>query len=204
MYSNSSTTSARDRYGGLWLVSFAVNTLFPRLYMISSYRGQIKDSQSQEEKFKGVRAEQLSSKQALENEGKVLMQGDEGYSDKLQCISKLQDRIRTMRSTSQAAVEQLRETKMELDKITSNLGDIEGRLEVCQFMETRREVAKNLREVIQSIHKVGRSDKFSLNDEEKITKMMQAVAEFDERTEKVLGIAAAGARSGNAPRASRQ
>ena len=172
--------------------------------MLSSYIAQIKDSQSQEEKLKGVRADQLSSKQALENEGKVLMQGDEGYSEKLQCISVLQDTIRTMRSTCQAAVDQLRQTQMELDKIGSKLRDIEGRLEECQFMETRREVAKNLREVSQSIHKVGRSDRFSLKDEEKIKKMMQAVAEFDERTEKVLGIAAAGARSGNAPRTSIQ
>ena len=160
-----------------------------RSHSVSSYVGQVKDLQSQQQELVKELDNHESYIQDLKYGLTSLDKGHRQYSGKLRQIQKLQAKMRTMRVDSQSVIDELRDTQLVLNKIYSKLADIVDQLEECRFLERRRGIGKRLRDIVSLLYEVRKWDIFSSKDE-KITKMMRGLAEIDEKTEKVLRIAA--------------
>ena len=103
-------------------------------------------------------------------------------------IEKLQDNTGVIRAEVQRTLDRLRQAKMILNRILTELEVMREQLEECQYAKTRRDIARKLREVVTSMQNVSEGD-ILVSDQQKVTKAMHALAEIDQKTREVVEIA---------------
>lgn len=131
---------------------------------------------------------QASSIEALKCEISTLNLEHQRYTNTLQMIEKLQDYTGTIRREVQKTLDRLRQSKMLLNRILTELESMREQLEECQYAKTRRDIGKKLREIVASMQNVS-GNEISMSDQEKVTKAMHALANIDEKTKEVVEIA---------------
>lgn len=103
-------------------------------------------------------------------------------------IEVLQDNTGIIRAEVQKTLDRLRQAKMILNRILTELEAMREQLEECQYAKTRRDIAKKLREIVSSMQTVS-GNEVLVSNQPNITKAMHALAGIDQKTKEVVEIA---------------
>jgi hypothetical protein len=102
-------------------------------------------------------------------------------------IEELQDNTGIIRAKVQKTLDRLRQAKMILNRIFTELEAMREQLDDCQYTKTRRDIAKKLREIVVSMQNVS-GNEILVPNQQKVTQAMQALVEIDQKTKEVLEI----------------
>lgn len=106
-------------------------------------------------------------------------------------IEELQDKTSIFRAEVQKTLDRLLQAKMILSRILTELEAIKDQLEECQFAKTRRDIARKLREIVESMQFVSGNEMLA-SDRQKVMEAMHALLKMNQKTEEVVEITSLG------------
>ena len=144
--------------------------------------------ESQREKLSRELASHEASIMALKVELATLDAERQSHANTIEMIEELQARMGHIRKEIEEKLDQLRAVQLVLHNIHTKLENIIWQLEECQYVETRKDIGRKLRSILNSICGLGEKEVLSLRGNQ-FAKAMCMLSEIDEKTKEVLEIA---------------
>lgn len=131
---------------------------------------------------------QESLVEALKDEIGTLNLEHQKYTKTVQMIEELQDKTVIIRAEVQKTLDRLRHAQMVLNRILIELDAMREQLEGCQYAKTRGDIARKLGEIVMSMQNVS-GNGVLVQNQQKVSDAMHALAEIDQKTKEVVEIA---------------